>query len=246
MATPISHWRDQIGRSMHLISNLPITSALFFFAVIIAPIMLVGGSVFAGRIISGITVPTRQLICRFSFALIPLAFGMWAAHFLFHFFIGWNSAGPILQRAFADVGLAVAGQPAVPGFSLHFRMEYLRMLQTALLDIGLLGTLYLGWRVAREYAPRLRLAFRVVAPWSTVAVVLYGFGIWTCLQPMQMRGLPDPMAGIKETQYETPSAIDPKGLCLTLYPAPNWELLSGQSAGSSPRQSPATFSCGLI
>jgi hypothetical protein len=64
------------------------------------------------------------------------------------------------------------------------------MLQTLLLDVGLLATLYLGWRIARVYAPRLRLAFCAVAPWSIVAGALYVFGVWTCLQPMQMRGLP--------------------------------------------------------
>jgi len=29
----------------------------------------------------------------------------------------------------------------------------------------------------------------VMAPWGSVAVFLYAFGIWTCLQPMQMRGM---------------------------------------------------------
>jgi hypothetical protein len=61
-----------------------------------------------------------------------------------------------------------------------------------LLDIGLVATLYLGWRIARVYAPKLRLALRVMAPWGSVAVALYLFGIWTFLQPMQMRGLPNP------------------------------------------------------
>jgi len=65
----------------------------------------------------------------------------------------------------------------------------LRILQCLLLDFCLLLTLYLGWRVARIYAPKLRLAFRVMAPWSSVALGLYMLGVWTCLQPMQMRGL---------------------------------------------------------
>jgi polyferredoxin len=203
MVAPIATWRDQIAARMHLGSGLPVTSALLFLALVLAPIMLVGGSVVAGRAIAGIAAPTRQLIYRFSFALIPLAIGMWAAHFLFHFIDGWESAWPVVQRAFADVGLTVASRPALSGVNPHFRMEYLRMLQTALLDLGLLGTLYVGWRVARDYAPKLRLAFRVVAPWSSVAVALYGFGIWTCLQPMQMRGLPGPMSYIEKDQHGT-------------------------------------------
>jgi len=77
------------------------------------------------------------------------------------------------------------------GSGVGLEMTNVRILQILLLDIGLLATLYLGWRVARIYAPKLRLALRAVAPWSVVAVGLYVFGVWTCLQPMQMRGLPN-------------------------------------------------------
>jgi hypothetical protein len=61
-----------------------------------------------------------------------------------------------------------------------------------LLDAGLLATLYLGWRIARVHVSRLRSALGLVAPWGSVVVALYAFGIWTCLQAMQMRGMPNP------------------------------------------------------
>jgi cytochrome c oxidase assembly factor CtaG/polyferredoxin len=192
MVAPISNWRDHITTRLNLASILPVTSALFFFALILAPIILVCGSVFAGRAVAGIKAPTRELIGRFSLALVPLAAGMWAAHFLFHFLTGWTSAWPVFQRAVGDLGLTFANQQLLPDSRLLFTMDNLRILQTVLLDIGLLATLYLGWRIARVYARKLRLAFGVMAPWSGVAVALYLFGVWTCLQPMQMRGLPGP------------------------------------------------------
>ena len=185
MVTPISNWRDQITARLNLSSLVPVTTALFFFALVV-PIAMVCFSVLAGRAASGIKTPTRELIRRFSVALVPLAVGMWAAHFLFHFLVGWNSAWPVLQRVVGDFGLTV---PSQPGSALHFNIGNLRILQTVLLDVGLLATLYLGWRIARLYAPRLRTAFRVMAPWGAVAVALYSFGMWTCLQPMQMRGV---------------------------------------------------------
>jgi hypothetical protein len=191
MVTPISNWRDQIATRLHLASNLAATSVLFFLAIVLAPIVLVGGSVFAGQTLARIATPTRQLIQRFSLAMIPLAAGMWGAHFAFHFVAGWNSAWPVFQRVFGNLGLGVSGQ-ALASLSLHFSVHNLRIFQTGLLDIGLLVTLYLGWRLAREYAPKLRLAFHLVAPWSGVAIFLYWFGVWACLQPMQMRGLPSP------------------------------------------------------
>jgi cytochrome c oxidase assembly factor CtaG/ferredoxin len=192
MVGPISSWRDQLAVRLNLSSILPVTSALLVFALIVAPIILVGGSVLAGKRATGIKAPARELISRFSLALVPLAAGMWAAHFLFHLFMGWDSAWPVFQRVVGEVGLTITNQPAMTGSNLRFDINTVRILQTVLLDIGLLATLYVGWRIARVYAPNLRLAVRVMAPWGSVAVGLYMFGVWMCLQPMQMRGLTGP------------------------------------------------------
>ncbi len=194
MVAPISNWRDHFATRLNLASILPVATALFSFSLVVAPLILVWGSVVAGRAMAGIKAPKRELIRRFSVALVPLAAGMWAAHFLFHFLMGWKSAWPVFQRVLGDLGLAVATEQAFSGAGLGSSMDNVRIVQTVLLDIGLLATLYLGWRIARVYAPRLRLAFRVMAPWGGVAVVLYLFGVWTCLQPMQMRGLPGPLS----------------------------------------------------
>jgi len=188
MVAPISSWRDHITMRLNLASDLPVTTALLVFSLIVAPILLVCGSVLAGRAVAGIAVPKGELIRRFSLALVPLALAMWASHFLFHFVMGWNSAWPVLQRALGDLGLALANQQTFRASNL-LSTETVRILQTVLLDAGLLVTLYLGWRVARIHAPKLRLAFRVMAPWGGLAVGLYSLGLWTCLQPMQMRGL---------------------------------------------------------
>jgi cytochrome c oxidase assembly factor CtaG len=189
MVGPISDWRDRLATRLDLGSTVPITSVLFFIALILAPAILMGASVLAGRALAGIRAPTLELIRRFSLALVPLAVGMWAAHFLFHFLIGWKSAWPVFQRVLGNLGVTMANQQGSWGSGLGFSMTNVRILQTLLLDVGLLASLYLGWRVARIYAPKLRLAFQVAAPWSGVAVGLYMFGVWTCLQPMQMRGL---------------------------------------------------------
>ena len=187
MVAPISNWRDHMAARLGL-ASIVVTSAFFFFALILAPIILVCGSVLMGRAVAGIEAPSREMIRRFSLALVPLAAGMWAAHYSWHFLMGWNSAWPVLHRLISDLGFGLSNQHLARTFS----MDNVRILQTVLLDIGLLATLYLGWRLARVHAPRLRLAFRVMAPWGSVAVALYLFGVWTCLQPMQMRGLAGP------------------------------------------------------
>jgi hypothetical protein len=67
------------------------------------------------------------------------------------------------------------------------------VMQTFFLDAGLSAALYLGWRVARAYAPRAREALCLLAPWAGIATVLFGLGIWIFLQPMQMRGVVSPL-----------------------------------------------------
>jgi len=192
MVSPISSWRDRIAANLNLSSTLPVTSALLLLALIIAPLILVGGSVLAGRAIAAVKLPTRDMIGRFALALVPLALAMWAAHYLFHFLSGWNSVLPVVQRVLGDVGWAVLGRSNSSLGGPLLSLEQLRILQIMLLDAGLLATLYLGWRIARVFVPKLRSALGMVAPWGSVAVALYAFGIWTCLQPMQMRGMPNP------------------------------------------------------
>ena len=96
---------------------------------------------------------------------------------------------PVLQRAATDLGVSWLGQPHWVMSSPLFAANALLALQLLLLDAGLLLTLYVGWRVAKAFAPRVWAALRLFAPWAVVAAGLYGTGIWVLLQPMQMRGM---------------------------------------------------------
>jgi hypothetical protein len=72
-------------------------------------------------------------------------------------------------------------------------VDSLRVLQTLFLDAGWLLALYLAWRIALTYAPRMREALRILVPWAGLSIILYAAGVWIFLQPMQMRGLPNPV-----------------------------------------------------
>src|SRR5262249_5087545 len=113
------------------------------------------------------------------------------AHFLFHLLIGYGAAWPLLQQSVHDWGLRFVGQPNWTVASVGVSPDSLLVLQTLLLDAGLLLSLYVGWRIARDVAPRVRSALQLLAPWACVAFALYAAGIWIFLQPMQMRGMID-------------------------------------------------------
>jgi hypothetical protein len=131
----------------------------------------------------------KELFCRFSQALLPLGLAMWAAHLLFHLITGWATLGPALHQAAADLGwhffapaLWRMEQPLLPANTLL-------SVQLLLLDAGLLLTLYLGWRLARQWATSAGRAVLLLLPWATMVAVAYATGVWIMLQPMQMRGV---------------------------------------------------------
>jgi cytochrome c oxidase assembly factor CtaG/ferredoxin len=167
MVAPVSVWLGRLGS--------PVTAITLFF---------VGALVFAPAILRA-AVPTRELFCRFSLALVPLGTAMWAGHFLFHLLAGYHTAVPVLQRAAGGL----LGQPDWSRSGMGISADSLVVLQTLLLDAGLLLTLYVGWRIAREYAPGVQAAFRSLVLCACVALALYASGVWIFLQPMQMRGM---------------------------------------------------------
>ena len=62
-------------------------------------------------------------------------------------------------------------------------------IEILLLDAGVLVALYLIWRVAQNLTTGIAVALRLAAPWATLALALYGIGLWILFQPMQMRGM---------------------------------------------------------
>ena len=61
-------------------------------------------------------------------------------------------------------------------------------LEIVCLGLGLLLSLYAGYRIALAQSPRVSQALGALLPWAVLMVVLYLAGVWIVLQPMQMRG----------------------------------------------------------
>jgi cytochrome c oxidase assembly factor CtaG len=71
----------------------------------------------------------------------------------------------------------------------HFLFHFLsyagdgapRPVELLLLDAGLLGALYLCWRIGKQV--------KGAAPWFAISCALYAVGVWIVFQPMEMRGM---------------------------------------------------------
>jgi ferredoxin len=168
-------WHARLGPHM-----MPLIVAAFVIAgAVVLPLV----AVFVCGALNRLLRPAAS-VCditrRFIFALVPIGFAMWVAHLLYHLATGWKAAWPVLERAVtgATVLFPAAVLPA-----------WLAPAQLLALDAGLLLTLYVSWRLALQYAGRVRSALGLVAPWAVVSCGLYAAGVWILFQPMQMRGM---------------------------------------------------------
>ena len=110
------------------------------------------------------------------------------------FLIALVLAPALLVSAAIASGRAVQrGVPSQPtsrsASSPLFPADVMLAAQLQLLDAGFLLALYVGWRIARGYTSRPQDGLQLLAPWATVAAVLYATGVWVVFQPMQMRGM---------------------------------------------------------
>jgi cytochrome c oxidase assembly factor CtaG/ferredoxin len=179
MTAPIMAWEH--GLQMRFGGQmLPLITAAFVAAgAIVTPLL----TFFAAKGINRAVLSrpdTTPAARRFALALVPVGVSMWAAHLLYHFASGWDAAIPAVSRAILGSAVGVS-MPMIP--------SWLAQAQLLLLDAGVLLSLYIIWRIARQYVERLRGAMGVAAPWWFISCLLYAAGVWIFLQPMQMRGV---------------------------------------------------------
>jgi cytochrome c oxidase assembly factor CtaG len=188
MVGPVLEWRDWLQSQLGLNSPFVVTSVCYVLALVVLPLVLVGGAASLSRRWGGSSASWLELATRYSFALIPLGFGMWLAHYSFHFLTSYDAAVPTLQRFAGDLGWPGLGKPEWASACCAPVANWLPRLEIVFLDLGLLLSLYAGYRIALAQSPRLSRALGALLPWAVLMVLLFLAGVWIVLQPMQMRG----------------------------------------------------------
>jgi cytochrome c oxidase assembly factor CtaG len=164
----------------------PVVVALFLLVgMILVPGLLVCGTGFLSRKLGKISVPLAQVISDFAMTLVPLGFGMWIAHLVFHLFTGSHTPIPVFQRVTQDLNLPSFGKPdwAIASWALPQLLDF----EIIVLEAGLLGSLYAAWKVAKRYGNAKERAL-LFAPWSLLDLLFFLVAIWIIFQPMDMRG----------------------------------------------------------
>jgi hypothetical protein len=181
-------WRDQLASLLRPQSSLLVTTVLYVLGLLVLPVLLVGTSAALTRWSGQLEASTLEVATRFSYALVPIGLGMWLAHYSFHFLASFDAVTPSLQRLARDLGWTILAGPAWSRACCRPVAAWLPRLEILCLDVGLLLSLYAGYRIALSRTERTSQALVILAPWALLIVLLFAGGVWIVLQPMQMRG----------------------------------------------------------
>ncbi len=193
MVAPVADRMDALGARLTGVA----ARSVGLLAAAALPLALLGLTALAVRLMRAGRRQGNELP-RWVLAMLPLGLGMWAAHLSFHLLTAWGSLMPGILLAgheLAKAGVVLHGlpQPDWMGERPLLSASSLLGTQLAMLDAGLAGALYLGWRMAGgplgSVAGGVMRRVLHLLPWAAVVVLLYAAGVWILLQPMQMRGM---------------------------------------------------------
>lgn len=187
MVAPVYDVERWLARLLGTGDSRLVLLVLFTLGLVVAPVLAIGGAALASRSLAGSRAPLSVVAARFGYALVPVGFGMWLAHYGFHFLTGALTVVPVAQSFLADLGWPVLG---VPNWALGplVPAAWLLPIEMLCLEAGLLGSLVAAYRVAQEQYGESARARRGFLPWAALATGLFAMGLWLMLQPMEMRG----------------------------------------------------------
>jgi hypothetical protein len=184
MVSPVYALEQWLANLFGVTHELPVLALVFGLFLICEPLLLIGVAAWLTRIWGRNQKPLLSVAVCYSYSLAPLGFGIWLAHFGFHFLTGLYTLVPVTQAALAELGWAVLGQPqwSVPGLPPNV----VQLFEFGFIALGLLGSLLVSYALAtaEEQHPR-----RVFVLWCTLALIIAAGAIWLISQPMEMRGV---------------------------------------------------------
>ena len=188
MTRPLVAWLTQLFRPSGLQSPFVAMSGFYIAALLILPVLIFAVAATISRRWDELPGSRLDLAARYAFALVPLGFAMWMAHYSFHFFTSFATVVPTTQRFIAEFGWTLSGPPQWSCACCVPAARWLVRTEIMFLDFGLLLSFYSGYRIGLSRTSRPITALKAFTPWAAVMLLLFAVGIWIVFQPMQMRG----------------------------------------------------------
>ncbi len=164
-------------------SSLPLV-ILFLVFLLVAPLLLFAPTSWIARH-TGRTQSMFHVmqIQRFLPALIPIGFGIWAAHYSFHFLTGALTFLPILWSSVLKFPAAPNVWAAIP---MGVPITIVTPIQISLLLLACMVSVVIAHEIALQINPRR--SRWLALPWQTVVILITAFAAWVFTLPMDMRG----------------------------------------------------------
>ena len=183
MVSPVYAFQNWLANLLGVSSELPVLAVIFGLSLVLEPLILVGVAAVIAKSWGRSQRSLLSLAVRYSFALAPIGFGIWLAHYGFHFLTGLYTWLPVAQSAVADLGWSVQPQWGAPGLPDNL----VQLFEYGFIALGLLGSLLVSYSIAAT--EDVVHPVRVFMPWATLSLLLAGAAVWLMSQPMEMRGV---------------------------------------------------------
>lgn len=185
MVSPVYALEQWLATLLGVNYELPVLALIFGLFLVCEPLLLIGIAAWLSRVWGGSRRPLVSLAVRYSYSLAPLGFGIWLAHFGFHFLTGLYTFVPVTQAALANLGWAVLGQPQ---WSLSgLAPNVVQVFEYGFITLGLLGSLLVSYSIAKT--EEVDHPMRVFILWGLLSLIIACGAFWLMSQPMEMRGV---------------------------------------------------------
>jgi ferredoxin len=185
MVSPVYGVEAWLGKLLSVSQEAPELGIIFAAFLVLEPAVLLGAAAWLTRALGGSKMAFVPLAVRYSYALVPLGFGMWLAHYGFHFFTGILTIVPVTQTAFASLGIHILGAPLWSWTGLPIR--FVQPIELGFLLLGFAGSLLVVHHLAEEDCATQPM--RAFLPWAAVCLFVGLASVWLMFQPMEMRAM---------------------------------------------------------
>ena len=196
MVSPVYALEDWLSTALGTTSEALVLALIFAAGLLLVPALLLGLAGWASRHWAAVSAtkgeastafpPLWAWVTRYSYALVPMGFGVWLAHYSFHFLTGFWTFVPVMQSFVGDIfGLQLLGAPRWDMAAI-IPPAWLNPLEWGFLGLGWMGSLLVAYQLATSDGERS--PWPIFVPWAVLLSLLFAAGIWLMGQPMEMRG----------------------------------------------------------
>jgi len=185
MVSPMYALEAWMGKLLSVSHEASVLGIIFVVFLVVEPAILLGAAAWLTRVLGGSKLELLPLAVRYSYALVPLGFGVWLAHYGFHFFTGILTIVPVTQSALTSLGLHFFGEPLWTLTGLPTR--FVQPIELGFLLLGFAGSLLVVHQLAEEDCPAKPM--RAFVPWALVCLLVGLTSVWLMFQPMEMRAM---------------------------------------------------------